>query len=436
MFVRRRLRWPVPLPLNTMSENKKRWPWAVGAVALAVVAGVAGTGVWVQNEVGELTHGPAYSMAEPGELPVESASAEPIDEARLKEALAAQAANPELGTLHVRVSNGTTGATIFEQKAGDPLQPASATKVLTAAAALYTLEQDATITTQVVRQGDAVTIKAAGDVWWTPESIDKVAQQVGSATAVYVDTSVWPEEAFMPGWDPEDVDGGYIAPMEPVMIHGGRIGEATGDVPRSHTPALDVARALADKVGAETVGFGPAPAEGEVIASVESPPLSERLREMMKESDNVMAEAIGREVARAKGGTSPSVTLDILREHGFDVAGVTLEDSSGLSRFDLIPPRLLDDIMLRATTTDELRDLLPALAIAGGDGTLYDRYVDLPGKGWVRAKTGTLTGTSALVGTVTSKVGNVYTFAMISNDSDILKAREKLDEFASTLREF
>ena len=74
--------------------------------------------------------------------------------------------------------------------------------------------------------------------------------------------------------------------------------------------------------------------------------------------------------------------------------------------------------------------------MAGGDGTLVDRYGDLSGKGWVRAKTGTLTGTSALVGTVTSKVGNVYTFAMISNDSDILTARARLDEIASTLREY
>lgn len=414
--------------------SKRVWPWAVGAVA---VVAVAGAGVVVQKELGELNHAPAYAMEEPEPLPVEPASAQPIDEAKLKEALGAQAANPEFGTLHVRVSNGTTGATVFEQVAGDPLQPASSTKLLTAAAALYTLEPDATLKTEVVRTGDAVTIKAGGDVWLTPTLIDDLASQVGDASAVYIDTSAWPEETQMPGWDPLDIDGGFVAPMEPAMINGGRLGgEVSGDVPRSHTPALDVAQALADQVGAQTVGFGPAPAEGQVVASVESPPLSERLPEMMKHSDNVMAEAIGREVARARGGTSPQATLDTLTEHGFDITGVTLADSSGLSRFDLIPPRLLDDVMLRATSTDELRELLPALAIAGGDGTLYERYSDLPGKGWVRAKTGTLTGTSALVGTVTSEVGNVYTFAMISNDSDILTARRLMDEFTSTLRQY
>ena len=40
------------------------------------------------------------------------------------------------------------------------------------------------------------------------------------------------------------------------------------------------------------------------------------------------------------------------------------------------------------------------------------------------------------MGTVTSEVGNVYTFAMISNDSDILTARRLMDEFTSTLRQY
>lgn len=420
-----------------MSKTKKKWPWAVGAVAVLAVGGAAGTGVWVQQELKDLNHAPAYVMEEPEALPIEPASPEPVDEGALREELKAQAANPQFGTLHVRVSNGTTGATVFEQASNDPLQPASATKVLTAAAALYTLDPDATLKTEVVRAGDAVTIKAAGDVWLTPAKLNDLAAKIGTASAVFIDTSAWPEDAVMPGWDPQDIDGGFVAPMEPAMIHGGRLGgEESGDAPRSHTPALDVAQGLADRVGAQTVGFGPAPADGEVVASVESPPLSQRLPEMMKNSDNVMAEAIGREVARARGGTSPQATLDTLSEHGFDISGVTLADSSGLSRFDLIPPRLLDDIMLRATSTDELRDLLTTLAIGGGDGTLVDRYGDLPGRGWVHAKTGTLTGTSALVGTVTSEVGNVYTFAMISNDSDVLTARARLDEFASTLREY
>ncbi len=242
---------------------------------------------------------------------------------------------------------------------------------------------------------------------------------------------------MMPGWDPVDIDGGFVAPLEPAMLSGGRLnGETEGDVPRSHTPALDVAQALADRVGAETVGLGPAPAEADTLASVESPDLVQRLHMMMKESDNVYAEAIGREVAAHVGIDAPSATLHVLAEHGFDTDGITLVDSSGLSVDNRITPRMLDSILSDATQHEQLRPMLDALPVAAGDGTLATRYGDLAGRGWVRAKTGTLDETSGLAGTVTAESGNVYTFALLSNDSDILEARRAMDTFASALREF
>ena len=78
---------------------------------------------------------------------------------------------------------------------------------------------------------------------------------------------------------------------------------------------------------------------------------------------------------------------------------------------------------------------MKGIILAGGSGTLTDRYQDLPGRGWVRAKTGTLTGTSALAGVVTADSGRVYSFALLSNGSDILAARAALDRFASAIRD-
>ena len=83
-----------------------------------------------------------------------------------------------------------------------------------------------------------------------------------------------------------------------------------------------------------------------------------------------------------------------------------------------------------------IRDSLTTLPVAAGDGTLIHRYGDLSGRGWVRAKTGTLDDTSGLAGTVTSVGGNVYTFAFLSNGSNILDARRAMDEMASILREY
>lgn len=419
----------------------KLWTWIVGGVALVAVGGAAGFGVATQQELGRIEHAPAYQLpqAEPVLVP---AVPRPVDVQALQARLAQLAEDPALGTFHARVSDGSTGEVLFDRLAGEALRPASTTKILTAAAAVLELGADDRIETRVVsgEQPGSVVIKANGDVWLDAEAVNQLADQLKNqqVTAVFIDTGAWEgQPTMMPGWDPVDIDGGFVAPLEPAMLSGGRLnGETEGDVPRSHTPALDVAQALADRVGAQTVGIGPAPAEAETLASVESPDLVQRLHMMMKESDNVYAEAIGREVAAHVGIDAPSATLHVLAEHGFDTGGITLVDSSGLSVDNRITPRLLDSILSDATQHEQLRPMLDALPIAAGDGTLATRYGDLAGRGWVRAKTGTLDETSGLAGTVTAESGNVYTFALLSNDSDILEARRAMDTFASALREF
>lgn len=415
----------------------KVWTWVGSAVALAAVGGVAGFGIAAHEQLSEITHEPPYRLQSAPQA-LEPAAPSPIDDASLRTTLATLADNPALGTFHGRVSTADN-ETVFDRASDEPLQPASVTKVLTASAALLSLGAQDRITTEVVRGADpgAVTIKAAGDVWLDAEALDDLAEQVGTADAVYIDTSVWDGMAEMlPGWNPLDIDGGFVAPLQPAMLSGGRLGgETTGDVPRSHAPALDVAQALADRVGAQTVGLGPA--DGEVVAAVESPTLVQRLELMMKNSDNVYAEAIGREVALERGTKdAPGATLSVLEERGYDTSGVVLRDNSGLSTEDRIAPKLLNALLHDAVAEPALRPLLSALPVAAGEGTLEDRFGDLPGRGWVRAKTGTLDGTASLAGTVTSVNGNVYTFALICNDADVLAARRAMDEFTSALRNF
>ncbi|MCG7296143.1 D-alanyl-D-alanine carboxypeptidase/D-alanyl-D-alanine-endopeptidase [Corynebacterium afermentans] len=416
----------------------KVWTWVAGAVALAAVGGVAGFGIAAHEQLSEITHAPPYQL-QSAPTALEPATPSPIDATSLRTSLASLADNPDLGVFHGHVTQASSGDVVFDRASDEALKPASVTKVLTASAALLSLGAQDRITTEVVRGANPgeVVIKAAGDVWLDDDAMDELAQQVGQADTVLIDTSAWegmPE--LMPGWDPLDIDGGFVAPLQPAMLSGGRLnGETSGDVARSHTPALEVAQALAERVGAQNVGVGAA--DGEVVAAVESPTLVERLELMMKNSDNVYAEAIGREVALARGTTdAPGATLSVLEERGFNTAGLVLRDNSGLSADNLIAPKLLDAVLYDATSMPELRPLLSALPVAAGEGTLLDRYGDLPGRGWVRAKTGTLDGTASLAGTVTSVNGNVYTFALICNDADVLAARRAMDEFTSALREF
>ncbi|ALC06793.1 D-alanyl-D-alanine carboxypeptidase [Corynebacterium deserti GIMN1.010] len=429
---------------------KNAW-WVGSSVGVLVLVGaIIGGGVWANQTGFGLNHPEPSSIEMPAPLfspainPNSEESLEVPDFAQLSQELEAQAQDSRLGTFVGVARDVESGEIVWEHNQDTAVRPASATKILTAAVALYELGRADTVETQVVEgeQQGTVVIKAGGDVTISQEQLDDLAEQLGGRDidTVLIDTSVWPDESFAKTWDPIDVDAGYITDVVPAMIEAGRLGGDEGDLPRSHTPALDVAQALADRVGATSVSAGTAP-DTAPIASVESDNLEKRLARMMADSDNVMAEGIAKEVAASKGLATDSVstaqmTLDILGEHGFDLTGVSIVDNSGLSFDNLITPRLLDDILTRAATEAELRPLITSLPIAHGTGTLEERYEGLSGAGWVRAKTGTLTDTSALAGVVTSESGRVFTFSFVSNDSAILSAREALDEMASILRDF
>ena len=86
----------------------------------------------------------------------------------------------------------------------------------------------------------------------------------------------------------------------------------------------------------------------------------------------------------------------------------------------------------------EVRDILDMLPVSSVEGTLEARYGSGSGAedsaGWVRAKTGTLSGVNALAGTVMTDSGRALTFAFLSNESDPNSARPALDRLANAVR--
>jgi D-alanyl-D-alanine carboxypeptidase/D-alanyl-D-alanine-endopeptidase (penicillin-binding protein 4) len=87
--------------------------------------------------------------------------------------------------------------------------------------------------------------------------------------------------------------------------------------------------------------------------------------------------------------------------------------------------------------TEFLRPVLTGLPVAGGDGTLEDRFApgadSSGGRGVVRAKTGTLTGASSLAGVVVDADQRLLVFAFMSNGALPLRVRPKLDDLAAVL---
>jgi serine-type D-Ala-D-Ala carboxypeptidase/endopeptidase (penicillin-binding protein 4) len=407
---------------------------------------------------------PRPPTVKPGVVPVAD-TAETPSPAGVAAALGPVAADPNLGRLGGRITDAITGKELWQVASDLPLVPASTNKVLTAAAALLTLDRQARISTRVVAgspnpQGPVVLV-GAGDptlsaappgveTWYRGSArisdlVEQVRRSGVTPTAVQVDTSAFSGPTMAQGWDPSDVDNGDIAPIESVMIDAGRIQPTTVNSRRSKTPALDAGRELAKGLGLDpnAVTIATAPSGARQLAVVQSAPLVQRLSQMMDHSDNVMAECIAREVAaainrpRSFAGAVDAVTNRLSSAH-VDTAGASLLDSSGLSSDDRLTAKTLDGVVQAAAGPDQpaLRALLDLLPIAGGSGTLADRFLDPATDrgpaGWLRAKTGSLTAVNSLVGVLTDRSGRVLTFAFLSNAAGP-NGRNVMDALATKL---
>ena len=442
----------------------------IGLAVLAFVAAVVAAATFFTTS-GHGTSGahvpvppPRPPIVKPGVVPVAD-TAETPSAGGLAAVLAPVAADPNLGRLGGRITDASTGKELWQVADDVPLVPASTNKVLTAAAALLTLDRQARISTRVVAgsqnaQGPIVLV-GAGDptlsaappdvpTWYrgAPRISDLVEQIHRSGmtpTAVQVDTSAFTGPTMAQGWDPADVDNGDIAPIESVMIDAGRIQPSTVNSRRTRTPALDAGRELAKALGLDpaAVTIASAPSGARQLAVVQSAPLVQRLGEMMDHSDNVLAECIAREVAaainrpRSFPGAVDAVTNRLSTAH-IDTTGMALLDSSGLSIDDRLTAKTLDGTVQAAAGPDQpsLRALLDLLPIAGGSGTLADRFLDQATNqgpaGWLRAKTGSLTAINSLVGVLTDRSGRVLTFAFISNAAGP-NGRNVMDALATRL---
>lgn len=459
----------------------KKWWLASAGVTGAAVVGVVSVAV-LRAHAGDSLIVDDVAVVSAPSLPAAVVSASPLSASEvevLRAKLDVLGRDRRLGQLVGSVRDVSSGDVVWEKDASVGVRPASTTKVLTAAAALLTFGLDDRVSTDVfvVDGGRTVVLVGGGDVGLSGEQLDDLAGQVRAAGVqperVVVDASVWSQQSWLEKWGQENIAEGFIAPIEPAMLYGARVGAPTGDVPRSDSPSMDVAREFASRLGVGEIdvdwdGAVLSAAQGDTVAaetgqtskdsrgnkgdaqqvdvarkvaSVQSARLVDRVREMMLHSDNVLAESLGRQVAAARGVEAPdaaaagAAVLATLSEAGFDVQGVHLDDCSGMSDDDRIPASVLSAVLAGAGSDARVRLLPDLLPVAHGSGTLASRFDGLDGAGWVRAKTGTLTTTSGLAGVVTADSGRVYSFGFVSNESEVLPARAALDELASVLRE-
>ncbi|WIX86277.1 D-alanyl-D-alanine carboxypeptidase/D-alanyl-D-alanine-endopeptidase [Amycolatopsis sp. DG1A-15b] len=387
----------------------------------------------------------------------------------VKSALASAAGNSALGQLTGSVTDPVTGTVLWDHGSSTPVTPASTTKVLTSAAALLSLDQNLRLSTKIVQGADPATVilVGGGDTTLTNlplgtdsplypggAHVDDLVAQVKKAAPgvkkVQVDLTLFKGPTTAPGWAAGDAPSTYATQMSPVMADGGRINAKDNNSQRTANAGTALASSIASKLGASAGGQATAPKDAKVVGEVKSAPLTELVSDLMVLSDDVLAEAIARQVALANGEEASyaggaKATIKVLKDHGFDVSGVALSDGSGISSLNRIPARLLTQLLAAAATqegknpgTAKLRPVLAGLPVAGGSGTLADGRFDTAasqaGRGWVRAKTGTLTGVNTLAGLVLDQDGRVLVFAFMSTGSDTDTGRDALDALATSLR--
>lgn len=145
----------------------------------------------------------------------------------------------------------------------------------------------------------------------------------------------------------------------------------------------------------------------------------------LKRSNNTIAEilvkSIGRETEDEGSWAAglPAVAVYV-RRLGVDASQLRLTDGSGLSRGNRTTARQIGNLLRAVRRRTWFPAFNNALPLAGEPdplvgGTLSARMRDTPAAGNVRAKTGSLTGVTALSGYVTDPRRRLLTFSILFN---------------------
>ena len=198
-----------------------------------------------------------------------------------------------------------------------------------------------------------------------------------------------------------------------------------------HRPELIAAavfrRELA-RVGVRVAGTDTSavtPRSGRTVVAVDrSITVAQLLVPFMKLSNNMHAEALTKAMGAKGGGQGTwssglAATRAVMRRLGAPMDGVRLYDGSGLARRNKLTARALARVLYGVQREPWFASFYRSLPVAGNvkrmtGGTLRYRMNRTRAANNAVAKTGTLTGVTALSGYVTGRNGRRYVFSMVS----------------------
>jgi serine-type D-Ala-D-Ala carboxypeptidase/endopeptidase (penicillin-binding protein 4) len=343
-----------------------------------------------------------------------------------------------------------SGRVVFAHNSAVGFVPASNEKLPITYAALKVLGPGFRFPTEVRGQGSLgadgtwvgnLVLKGYGDPTLSSWTLRQLVRKIKAEGIRRVSGMVIGDESFFdrvrtaPGWKASF----YIEespPLSALVVDRAWTGKRYTTTP-AYT-AAELFRKLLIKAGIRVNGKARSfRAGGKLLTTSLSKPLGEILHAVDAESDNFSAELLLKElgaVAGSGGSTAAgaAVVLQVLKQTGIPLAGVTIADGSGLSSLDRLTPEAIVAILQQCWRDSGLRStLVQAMAVAGRSGTLEHRLMGPRTRGSVLGKTGTTDLASVLSGFVRGR----YVFAVIQNGSPVpwWTARAAQDRFVQLL---
>ena len=336
---------------------------------------------------------------------VQQQSAQAAEPAAIKAAFSQLVKNNNLANPAVIVVDESTGEVVFEKNSLVGRKPASVIKLITGVAAYTYLSPNDSYTTSLWMGIDTKTavIQGSLDPWTTfsTTQADKLKRTSLGKLAYSAMTALGKANA-----------GDY----EGTTLYYSNLYPQDAAALKTYFKERNLAMVLkkVSDTQAKELSLNP------ILAST-SPTLQVITDWMMTWSDNVLAERIARSAASAAGFSRDyagvaKVFRQLMTNLGIDTKNLVVKDGSGLSRENRVTAQQISQLLMVIARDEKLGSLITGLPIGGVSGTLTERFIETAPSaiGLVRAKTGTLNGTTNLAGYVESE-NKEYIFVIIAD---------------------
>ena len=181
------------------------------------------------------------------------------------------------------------------------------------------------------------------------------------------------------------------------------------------------------------VRLAPAPAQARLIASIESPPLSEVVRDINKFSNNVMARQVYLTLSGemdkqpASANQSLAIVRHWLTQKGIAAPELVIENGAGLSRIERISATTLAQLLDAAWRSPTMPEFMSSMSLIGVDGTFRRRMRGEAVSGYAHIKSGMLNDVRALAGYVLGSDGRRYSVVMMVNHTNAALTQDAQD---------